>query len=318
MNKSGNNHFSAIDVGKYEVVIAQNDMNKTQTLLNEMACLEKWVKTLKPNTRVIMESTGTYHLLVAELLQNAGHEVFLVNGYQLSQYRKSVGQRAKTDITDAKLLLRYLMNEYQVLNEWQPIDPNIMKIRKILRRRAQLVSVKKSLLQSLSDVDEIDAKDTVSSIENGIKQLNKILSSLLKSNDRTHDAAQRCQQITGVGPLTSTALTATFYRGSFRNSDAFVAYLGMDLVARDSGKKKGIRRLSKQGDSEVRRLLHNAAMSACRVGPWKAYYERYLERGFTRTQALVIVARKIVRVAFSLLKTGVNYDPTLAFPQPSK
>ncbi|MEM9604878.1 MAG: IS110 family transposase, partial [Pseudomonadota bacterium] len=42
-------------------------------------------------------------------------------------------------------------------------------------------------------------------------------------------------------------------------------------------------------------------------------YERYLARGFERTQALVILARKIARVAVSLLKTGRDYDQALLF-----
>jgi len=313
MNKS-NHNLCAIDVGKYELVIAQNDMNKTLSIENTMASIKPWINSLKPNSQVIMESTGTYHLLVAELLIKAGHQVFLVNGYQLSQYRKSVGQRAKTDISDAKLLLRYLINEYDMLKPWQPINPNIRKIRQLLRKRATLVSLKKSLLQSLSDLEEIDSKVAVASIESTINKLNKLMASLIQSDDRLNDAAQRCQQITGVGVLTATALTSSFYRGNFRNADAFVAYQGLDLVAKDSGTKKGIRKLSKQGDSEVRRLLHNAAMSACRVGHWKAYYESYLARGLARTQALVILARKIVRVAFCLLKTGTNFDPVRAFP----
>ena len=86
-----------------------------------------------------------------------------------------------------------------------------------------------------------------------------------------------------------------FMRGHFANGDAFIAFLGMDLRAKDSGKKNGPRHLPKKGDTELRRLAHNAAMAACRSATWKPYYESYLARGLAKTQALVILARKLCR-----------------------
>ncbi|WP_150788449.1 transposase, partial [Pseudomonas fluorescens] len=92
---------------------------------------------------------------------------------------------------------------------------------------------------------------------------------------------------------------------------AFIAFLGMDLRAKDSGKKNGPRHLSKKGDTELRRLAHNAAMAACRSPVWKPYYESYLARGLAKTQALVILARKLCRVAFALMKNQSEYQPNL-------
>jgi hypothetical protein len=50
-----------------------------------------------------------------------------------------------------------------------------------------------------------------------------------------------------------------------------------------------------------------AAMAACRSPKWKPFYESYLARGFSKTQALVALARKLCRVAFALMKNQSKY-----------
>ncbi|MBA6134780.1 transposase, partial [Pseudomonas juntendi] len=69
----------------------------------------------------------------------------------------------------------------------------------------------------------------------------------------------------------------------------------------------GQSKLTKRGDPEARRLLHNAAMSASRTAAWKSYYEERLARGFSTTASLVMLARKLARVVFALLKSGDEY-----------
>ena len=100
-----------------------------------------------------------------------------------------------------------------------------------------------------------------------------------------------------------------FRRGRFRNSDAFVAFLGLDVRVRDSGRQRGRRKLTKQGDPELRRLLHLAAMGACRSTTWQAFYQRHLDRGLSKIQALVVLARKLARVAYALMKNQTDYRP---------
>lgn len=314
MDKFKPDGYIGIDIGKYAIEIAADEGKKTMAKANEIDQLSEWVKSLEGRYAVVLEATGSYHLLIAQLLYDAGHQVFVINGYQLSQYRQSVGKRAKTDPDDSLLLLRYLKREYDQLRVWVPASKNALKIRQFLRRRAELVKLKGALCQSLSDVPEIDTKETISSLVSAIKQLEKLISSYL-SREGILDSAQRCQSLPGVGLLTSAALTTTYHCGTFSKSDAYIAFLGLDPVPKDSGKKTGRRRISKKGDSETRRLLHNAAMAACKNDVhWKRFYERYVDRGLSRTEALVIVARKIARVSFGLLKSGQTYSPELAFP----
>ena len=101
----------------------------------------------------------------------------------------------------------------------------------------------------------------------------------------------------------------SFHRGAFRSSDAFVAFLGLDVRVRDSGQLRGRRRLTKKGNPELRRLLFLAAMQAARSRSWKDFYQRHLDRGLSRIQALVILARKLARVAFALLNNQTDYRP---------
>ena len=314
MGKCDIEGFIGIDIAKYTIEIALDERKKTLTKTNEVDELTEWVKSLKGRYAVALEATGNYHLLIAQLLYDAGHQVFVTNGYQLSQYRQGVGKRAKTDPDDSLLLLRYLKREYDQLREWVPASKNALKIRQFLRRRAELVKSKGALSQSLEDVPEIDTKQAISSIVSAIKQLEKLIATYL-SREGILDSTQRCQSMPGVGLLTSAALTATYHCGTFTKSEAYIAFLGMDPVPKDSGKKSGRRRISKKGDSETRRLLHNAAMAACKNDEhWKRFYESYVDRGLSRTEALVIVARKIARVAFGLLKSRQTYCAELAFP----
>ena len=59
------------------------------------------------------------------------------------------------------------------------------------------------------------------------------------------------------------------------------------------------------------RLLHNAAMAARRSPVWAPVYERYRQRGLASTQVLVILARKLARIAFALMKNQSQYHSPL-------
>ena len=300
-----------IDIAKAEIVVYRSDLQITDTIKNDRTALKRWLKTLPAQSAIAVEATNIYHLDTIELAHAMGHQVYVVDAYRVSNYRRGIGQRAKNDPCDARLLARYLTNEQDGLRIWSPPPKAYTSLKSLLHRRATLIQNHAGLM--LSWANEPLLKKVQAAQQKAFKQADQAIQKLLRkvSKEAGIEAnIDRCKAIEGVGELTATGLATTFMRGDFANSDAFIAFLGMDLTVDDSGKKNGPRYLTKKGDPEVRRLAYNAAMAACRSARWKPFYESYLARGFSKTQALVALARKLCRVAFALMKNQSEYQPT--------
>lgn len=107
----------------------------------------------------------------------------------------------------------------------------------------------------------------------------------------------------------------------FARSDQVVAYAGLDIRVRQSGKWRGQPKLSKRGSGLLRRILYLAAIACLRrkQSAFKDYYGALAARGLSGQKALMAVMRKMLLVAYRLLKSGAAYDPTKvwAAPQPA-
>ena len=280
-----------IDIAKAEIVVYRSDLQTTDTIKNDRTALKRWLKTLPAQSAIAVEATNIYHLDTVELAHAMGHQVYVVDAYRVSNYRRGIGQRAKNDPCDARLLARYLTNEQDGLRIWSPPPKAYTSLKSLLHRRATLIQNHAGLM--LSWANEPLLKKVRIAQQKAFKQADQAIQKLLRKVSKEagiEENIDRCKAIEGVGELTATGLATTFMRGDFANSDAFIAFLGMDLTVDDSGKKNGPRYLTKKGDPEVRRLAYNAAMAACRSARWKPFYESYLARGFSKTQALVALA----------------------------
>ena len=298
-----------IDVAKEELVIYRQDLDQLDSLPNTPPNIRRWLKTLPEQAALAVEATGTYHMSLTEQAHRAGHSVFVIDGYQLKHYRESVRARAKTDPCDARLLARYLAREGDDLRAWTPPPKAYRTLQSLLRRRSKLIQARVALQQSLGQEPSLKAplKRLVAQINRIDQLIQKRMHQAVRQAGLTEQVA-RCEAVEGIGPLSACALVMAFLRGDFRNSDAFVAFLGLDVRVRDSGKQVQRRRLSKRGDPEIRRLLHNAAMAARRHPYWANVYQRYRDRGLKTTQVLVILARKLARIAFALMKNQTTYQ----------
>jgi transposase len=299
-----------IDIAKAEIVVYRSDLQTTDAIKNDRTALKRWLKTLPAQSAIAVEATNIYHLDTVDLAHAMGHQVYVVDAYRVSNYRRGIGQRAKNDPCDARLLARYLTNEQDELRIWNPPPKAYTTLKSLLHRRATLIQNHAGLM--LSWANEPLLKKVQTAQQKAFKQADQAIQKLLRkvSKEAGIEAnIDRCKAIEGVGELTATGLATTFMRGDFANSDAFIAFLGMDLTVDDSGKKNAPRYLTKKGDPEVRRLAYNAAMAACRSSKWKPFYESYLARGFSKTQALLALARKLCRVAFALMKNQSEYQP---------
>lgn len=88
---------------------------------------------------------------------------------------------------------------------------------------------------------------------------------------------------------------------------------GMSLVACSSGKHKGQTKISHRGRRRLRYWLFQAAKSSvAHAGEFKELHEYYTTREVNplkKKQSLVVIACKLLRVIFALLRSGARYDP---------
>jgi transposase len=294
-----------VDVAKDNIVVACSQATfAPRTVPNKPTALKAFLRTLPAQSGIAMEATGSYHQCLADL----AHQL---NPRDLYHYAKGVGLRAKTDRVDAVLIARFLANEGARLRPYQPATAAQRKVDQLLRRRAKLVSLKTAVQLACADTPSI-RRETASLLKGFVALLEKIDRQLAELQEAMPERARelkRLQSIPGVGPLTACWLANLMDRVKFRNSDALVAFAGMDPRPCDSGQKRGRRRLSKRGPAEGRRLLFNAAMAAARCAAWKASYTRCRQQGWASTEAIMILARKILRIALAMHKTQTDFDP---------
>jgi transposase len=312
MNESLNTPcFIGIDIAKAEVVVAQHGDTATRSIANTSAALKAWLKTLTPGSRLGLESTGSYHELLAELAHGAGFTVYLLNPKDVRHYAQSVGTRAKTDQVDARLLARFIAHEHEMLHPWQPPTAVQRQLDTLLKRRATLVRARGAIRQSMVHLSSLktEIKSTFKAVDQLLDAIDREIEQTLASQPDVQMQAACIRSIPGIGLLTGAALLNLFRRLPAVRADVVVAFTGLDPRPCDSGQKRGKRRLSKRGPSELRRLLFNAAMSAAKTKLWRPYYERERAKGLPTTAALVVIARRLVRVAFALFKKQIHFNP---------
>lgn len=299
-----------VDTSKRYLDINTYEQTEITRIDNNPRTIKGYLKQLPPFVYIGIEATNTFHMEFVEQAVKADINVYIIDGYRLSNYRNGVGKRAKTDAHDAQLLSRYVYKEHDQLRPYKPLSREQQALWTLLKRRAKVVNTATQLRQALAEIKEVKT-----SIQATLRQLEKLCIAIEKRMQHHivklgwRDQVIRLEGIFGIGRLSAIAMVATFHRGEFQNSDAFVAFMGLDVRVRDSGNYKGKRKLTKKGESECRRLLFNAARAAVRGDAMKPYYERLLHRGLSKIAAAVAVSRKLARICFAMLRNGTEYSP---------
>jgi transposase len=299
-----------VDVSKNTLDVYVLASEETCSIDNEVKSIERWLDGSAGPLCVAIEPTNSYHIAFAQAAHSRGHQVYLIDPYRLAHHREGVGQRVKADHQDAQLLARYLHREAAELRLWEPLEQGPQRFWRLLKRRATLVQSVTRLRQSLTDLGSLqsDVDGLIEHSQTIIKKIDRAL--LVQAKALCWDTqVHRCQAIPGVGPLTALAIVATYHRGQFRSDDAFIAFMGLDVRVRESGRFRGRRKLTKKGEPELRRLLFNAAMRGRQHSHWEPYYLALRDRGLSSTAAFVAVGRKMARLCFVLLKKEIDFDP---------
>lgn len=301
------------DVGKDEIAFASADGRfQRRKVPNQRAELKAFLKQMPADSRIGMESTGSYHELLAEMAHKAGFVVFVLNPKDVRHYAKGVGLRGKTDRVDGDLIARMIDREHEKLHPWIPPTPEQHQIDRLLKRRAKVSRIQVALNQSLKGLSGFgsDLKTVNERLDRLVKGIDAKVKTLIEADSDRKQQYTRLRKIAGLsGAVVRSSVLNTLERVPLRSADAFVAFTGLDPRPDESGHHIGRRRLSKRGPSELRRLLYLAAMAAAKTKLWKPIYEHYRSTGLSTTAALVVIARRIARTAWSVYTHKTDFDP---------
>jgi len=301
-----------VDVSKDTLAVWRSP-GPARTIPNTRQGVTRLLRSIEPESTIAMEATGAYHKLLADTACSKGFRVVVFNPKDVLHYARSISPRTKTDSVDAKVIASYahVRTDHRA---YQPISPAMAKLRDLLRTRVLLVRDRTGLENRLRDCPESSSylAAALAGIADSIARIDKDLESV----SAAFPEHALLTGIPGVGLITGSYLLMSLSSGVFARSDSFVAFLGLDIRIRQSGKRVGRSCLSKRGDPEARRLLYLAARSACRYeGPLQDLYLRYRGNGLSKIAAAAAVARKIARIAWAMCRDNQAYRPERVLAQ---
>ena len=305
--------LSVIDVNQQVKVKATRKFSNQQTGFKELLLwLGNHRKEMNIPLAIIMEATGVYYESCAMFLFKQGFPVAVVLPNKAKKYLQAIGLRTKNDKIDAAGLAR--MGAEQCLELWQPMDEFFYTLRSLTRHHQSLQELKTNIGNQLhADEHSIysnkkvmkQLKKLVKTIQTELLETEDEIDKQLFSNPQVAEKARHIIAIKGIGSLTvATILAETNGFTLFSSIGQLVSYAGYDVVENQSGNHQGKTRISKKGNSHIRRVLHMPAFNMVRydVGHFKTFFERILNRHGQKMKAYVAVQKKLLVLIYAIWK----------------
>ena len=264
-----------------------------------------------------LEATGTYGDQVATALDEAGHDVSMVNAAAVAAFAKSQLRRTKTDRVDADTLADFCVAHRPP--RWTPWPREVRELQGLIRRHEAVGTM---LTQERNRAAAGELVPLVrASVQRHIAMLEAELATLDAEIARHVDQHPTLRQqrdllvtIPGIGATTAARLLAECRAiAAFDSARAYAAFAGLVPRERQSGTLRGRARLSKLGSARVRWALYFPALTAMRRNPPLVAFARRLRTGGKHNMVVIAaVMRKLLHQVYGVLKHQRAFDPTLA------
>jgi transposase len=281
--------------------------------------LSAWlVKHQMEHVRACMEATGAYGEALALYLHKAGHQVSVINPAAIKAFAASRLSRTKTDRVDAELIAHFC--QAQQPPAWTPPVSEVRELQALVRRLEALTEMRVAEENRLAAIITVEV--VRSSVEEHIGYLNRqieLTKESIRQHINSHPGLRRHSElldsIPGIGETTAATLLAEITDiTQYRSARQVAAYAGLVPRERHSGSSvRGRTRLSKIGNARLRKALYFPAITALRCSSFfQAWAEGLRERGKCKMSVIGAAMRKLIHLAYGVLKTGKPFDPQWA------
>lgn len=270
---------------------------------------------------IVMESTGRYHLQTALILSENNLDAIVINPLITKKYSSSSIRKVKTDKKDSQILAEIAIKEEKL-----PKSFNTDKKELIVKKKMSLIALIDNELQKInSSVDEFvsayeelglklsktDKKimKTIDTLKKQKMELEKETEKLISENSRKAEEVKKYSSIPGVSNYVASVSSFFFSKNYNASSKQWIAFSGLDVSVRQSGHWQGKGKLTKRGNSYLRKKLFQAAWGAkMHDDNFKKYYNYLRAKGKSYVESMIIISRKLVVIMFNLSKKNEYYD----------
>lgn len=301
-----------IDASKQRLDCCWGRTNSSFHIANTAQVIKAKLVTLRQEQEdlfLVVESTGKYHAVLFRVATELEIPIAIVNPKRIRDFAKALGQLAKTDCIDARIIARYGLTV--ALEPTKAPSKELQNLRALVTRRTDLVRM---VTQERNRLGDIEDPILIKSLKRHIKWLLgecTALEAQIKATLRSAEFASKLSMLRGfkgIGDLSAAALIAYLPELGTLTKSSIAALAGVAPFADDSGSScKGNRRIL-GGRSSVRSALYMSALTAARWNPIiKSFYQSLRAAGKPFKVALVAVMRKIIIILNAMLRDNSNF-----------
>lgn len=301
-----------VDVAKATLDLASEPAGLTAQFSNDPAghaALVTWCQA-QPVTLIVMEATGGYEAAPAAALAAAGFPVSIANARHVRSFAQAIGQLAKTDRIDARVIARFGAKVEPPVRPLTP--PETQALAALTQRRRQVLDMLHAEQHRRPQADtvvrpRVDAH--IAWLEAELADTDATLAATIAASPMWRAREEQLRQVPGVGSVLSRTLLAELPELGQLSGREIAALVGVAPFARDSGTQRG-QRTTWGGRSHVRQKLYMATLAGTRYNPViRAHYQQLRARGKPGKVALVACMRKLLVTLNAMVAHNTAWAP---------
>lgn len=263
--------------------------------------------------RIVVEATGKYHRGVHRSLSEDGFRVCVLNPYRSRKFADALGELAKTDEIDARVLA--LFGEALKPAFTPPMPKALEAMQELTNALSAFKAERTAYINRLGSAQDGVLKRqlylALQSLERRIKALEGELMTRLNADPVLLNRYQILTSIPGIGPVVALTMIVHLSELGTCSPKQIAALVGVAPMNWDSGTMRGSRHI-RGGRAQVRNPMYMAAVAAarCKRSDLKVFYERLRANGKKAKVALTAVMRKLAILANTLIKENRQWQPT--------
>jgi transposase len=302
-----------IDVSKNRLDVHVHPQGTNFAVGNDQAGAEELVQRLGgvAATAIGLEATGGYEQLAVAVLASAGLPVLVVNPAQVRHYAQALGQRAKTDPIDARMIALFLA---ATRPEPRPLpDAATALLADLVTRRSQLLGMlvaERARHSRAPGRVKASIAHMIHVLQQELARLDAEIDTTVRGTPAWRDKEDLLASVPGIGKTIARTLLAELPELGRLDRRQIAALCGLAPFTRQSGQWRG-RSFIAGGRAVPRAALFMGAMVASRHNPvLKTFRDRLVAAGKPKLLALIAAARKLLTILNAILRDNKPWQPT--------